>query len=72
MRVNIDNKQLNVYVEPIDAFNSKITVYEDNNFLGKTISNDVEFAVKEMIRENESCEKYQQYLDDNRARFYEE
>lgn len=61
MRVNIDNRQLNVYVE-----------HEGNNFLGKTISNDVEFAVKEMIRENESCEKYQQYLDDNRARFYEE
>ena len=55
MTVTKNNKTYKIEAERIDCWNSKITVYEifENGkfaFIGKAISNDVEYAVNKIIK----------------------
>ena len=54
MMITKNNKTYQIEVERIDCWKSKITVYEifengDFAFIGKAISNDVEYAVNEIL-----------------------
>jgi len=50
MTITINNRTFEVNTTPIDCWNYKITVYEGNSFIGKAITNDIEYALKEMIK----------------------
>lgn len=54
MTITRNNKTYTVEIERVDCWNNKVTVYEmfedgTFSFVGKAISNDVEYAINEII-----------------------
>ncbi len=46
-------KDYDIMIEPKNRWTYKVTVYKDNKFLGHVITNDVEMAVKKLIKDYE-------------------